>query len=221
MLLRVSPMVRSCFLFVTFASFLGSCSGPQNSSDNQTSAAPQEGSAPTTHTWQKGACQVRFAAGPQQHLPEGGQKSFSTFEIHHKKEGRALATAVTASAIGIESMVYDPRFKITDHVKIHVSPSEQRLLISENVPNDCCPCANYVLCELIGEELKTTYLEFPEWRPPVDPSLPLSARGPMFMENPTILTLGEDEVEFEFSDKKVRKVKMRDLPRLSNVKFPG
>lgn len=99
-------------------------------------------------------------------------------------------------------------------------PSEKWLLIKETVTNDCAPCVNFLLFERQEEGLKLSYLKMPTWQPPAKP-LENGVLPPLFPEHASILKLSDEAVEFCFSDKKLQRILLRDIPRLPGPMFPG
>ena len=193
-------------------------SAPLNIS--RSSDEPKNLPAITTQTWKVGRYQIRFAAGPVRLLPEGGQRGFSTYSVFYQEQDEAPMSEVAGSAIDIELLLEPPSLDLGNSIETWVSPSERWLMIKENVPNDCAPCANFLLFERQEAKLVFTYLEMPSWQPP-----PKVLKGgimpPLFAEKPVILKLTEDEVEFCFSDKKVQRLKLQEVPLLPGPVFPG
>ena len=195
------------------------CSTPKPPKE-QPQLSGNETAGETTHSWRLGHYKIRFAAGPVRPFSEGGLKGFSTYEVFYEQEGQVTLTEVASSAMNIETLVYSPILKLTDYIGVWASPSERWLLIKEDVPNDCCPCANFVLIERFEEELKVSYLQMPTWQPPVKP-IKGGGMPPIWHEDPEISRVSEDEIEFHFSDKKPQRIKIRDAPKKEGVTFPG
>lgn len=190
------------------------CSTPQPASEQLTVETAGE----TTRNWQLGHFQVRFAAGPVKPRSEGGQKGFSSYSLLY--QGDLTLTEVADSAIDIEWLIDSSSTKLTDYIAVWASPSEKWLLIKEDVPSDCGPCANFVLIERLEEVLKVSYLKMPMWQPPVKP-LPGGTMPLVWSEYPMILQITDEEIEYQFSNKKLQRIKIRDVPRKDGVTFPG
>ena len=204
---------------LVFVLLLAGCSTPKPRSEEPTQSV-SETVGETTHSWKLGHYQIRFAAGPTKPLAEGGQMSFSTYSVIYQKEGEVPLTEVASSAMDIDMLVHSPRLELTDHIGVWASPLERWLLIKEDVPNDCGPCANFVLFERLDEELKVTYPRLPTWQPPVKP-IKGGAIPPIWSEYPEIIKITEDEIEFQFSNKLPQSIKIRDAPKKEGVTFPG
>jgi hypothetical protein len=207
-------------VFLVLAILLAGCSTPESASKKSEALPESQGEGETTRTWQIGHYQVRFAAGPIKHLTEGGQRSFSTYAVLYQEEGQIAIPEVAGSAMNIDMLIDSPSLSLSDYIGVWASPSERWLLIKEDVPNDCAPCANFVMFERLEEEFKVFYLRMPTWQPSVKP-LKGGMMPPVFAEDPTILKVTENEIEYHFSDKKRQRIKIRDVPRAEGVTFPG
>jgi hypothetical protein len=215
----MTPSFKTQQLLYAVALLTG-CAAPKPVSPQPSVEQVLQQTGETTHAWKMGRYQVRFAAGPIQYFREGGLKSFSTYSVLYQEEGRAAITEVAGSAMDIDILIHSPNLHIADCISVWTSPSEKWLLIKEDVPNDCGPCVNYILFERLAEEFKFSYLKLPTWQPPVK-SLKGGVIPPVFAENPTILKLTDEEIEYHFSDKKPQRIKIRDAPKKEGVTFPG
>jgi hypothetical protein len=199
--------------------FLTGCASPK--ADIDQSAQPQAAeTGETTRLWQVGNFRVRFAAGPVQQSSEGGPKGFSSYSVSYQKEGEPILLEIAGSAMNLDLLVHSPSENLSNLISVWTSPSERWLLIREEVPNDWAPCVNFVLIERIEDELKVSYLKMPTWLPPLNP-IKAIGRPPVWSEYPEVITITEDEIEYQFSNKLPQRTRIRDVPTMKSVTFPG
>lgn len=209
-------MTSSSAVFLIIVMFLSSYTAPLHKADTTTKSPASYGGVPTTHTWQAGSYEVKFAAGPLDVHDDDGHKSHSTFAVTRFREGQAPITKVATSAINMgafEALT----FTIPDVVKVFLSPSERYLLISEDVPNETGPCSNFLLFEVVGDELRSSYLKIPRWLPPLGSH---EVRPPIENDLPTILRLTDDQIEFNYAGKHSQSLRISAIPKASRESYP-
>jgi hypothetical protein len=208
----------NAFIFVLSASLMLLCGCAVSPTKADGAPIPQrDGQAPTTHEWRTGLFHVLFSAGPVEHLSDGNRRTFSTYQVRHQVEGEPATTAIAESAQDVEVFLHSPDNKFEEIIRVFSSASSRTLLIAEDVINDCCPCSNFILFKISGDEIKIAYLDMPTWTPAVPAGMP----RPIFPEYPNVRRITDEQVEFEFSNKESRRLEFRGIRKLSGVRFPG
>jgi len=172
-------------------------------------AAPVVDSTATTAAWKSGEYTVSFRAGPGSY-----EKSYSHYEISRKFESDSyVSTVVAESPLMINSFRSGYYRKPEDNIQLFTSSSGKTLLIVEDVPNDCCPCRNWIIVRGVEGDLVYDYLNVPSRE---------VKNSDDFEEHPQIIKVTENEITYRYSDGKRGSSLVKDIVKKEKrPTFPG
>lgn len=171
---------------------------------------PQTTPKNTSASWNVAEFSVSFQAGPHANTEEK-HRSFSYYRIDRK-----LAQFAHQSSLVLESALSSNSFssskdKPSDYITIYASATGNSLLIQEIVPNDCAPCTNYLLVQVIDEDLIYHYLE-----------LPTIQHSETEYENAYVTAISDEDVTYRYSNgARGTRSFARSKSSENRVTFPG
>ncbi len=171
---------------------------------------PQAAPKNTSATWKVAPFSVSFQAGPHANTEEK-HRSFSCYRIERKlAKFTHLSSLVLESALSSDSFS-SPNDKLSDFISIYASATGNSLLIQEIVPNDCAPCSNYLLVQVIDDELIYHYLELPTIQP-----------SETDYENAYVTAISDKDVTYRYSNgTRGTRSFARSKSSENRVTFPG
>lgn len=161
--------------------------------------------------WKTSRYAISFTPGPKDSLHTG--KTFSYYRIALLDAPSGELTLPSAHSTGGFGTVTNPDPK--NWIRLIEDPENSALVIEETIPNDCGPCTNYLLVEPDAERrewLQHRYFKLPERS---------SGTGGIDSAFPTITSLRDGRVEYQYPNSPVEQRSVRSLPTEAAPTPPG
>jgi len=169
--------MRSLLLILALA--LSGCTTP-----GSTSAIKTPG-----YSWQAGKFAIVFQAGTQTSGVEP-KRSYSYYKVQRDIPPYSVPTFLAIeSAHSVEHFEWNPKQQPSDFIKSYLSDSGDTMLITEEIPNDCSPCTNYILVRVLGSEMNYEYLSIPMNEKSAEPE----------GETGQVVKISDSEVTYKYS----------------------
>jgi len=127
-------------------------------------------------------------------------------------QGAGKPITLRATSAFDDDRQYTSDDRVATNLELLADPSSDTLLIHEAIPNDCCPCDNYLLVRKSANRLEPRWLRIPSR---------LISKTDEFETEPTIVAITNDTLWYRFADQKVEKVKIDTLEATTGPLPPG
>ena len=139
--------------------------------------------------WQLAGFHVRFTAGPRR--PE--ERTAAAYQITCTDAAAPGHPLVMASAHSLDRFASVTNADPREWIRLVAAPDRRSLLIEEEIPNDCGPCANHLLVRVgCDGALAGTWLRLP--------SRTTGAPGGIDEDLPRVRALDGETIVFGYSD---------------------
>ena len=194
-----APAIPQFALAVTFATLFGVFGCADSFRANQ---------AHNISRWAEGGFAIEFHAGPR----SANGKAFSYYVVSHASDCHDSREIIESAWDSSTSFGPQPP-KPKDHIRLIIEPKGDRLLIEEEIPNDCSACKNYILVSRddLGS-MRHTYLRLPEESHP---------QGRFESELPTVKSLNGKTITYRYSFGEEISVSIDELEASSSPTAPG
>lgn len=184
--------------FIPFIFFPSCVTIPTNSGKN------------TSASWKVAQFSVSFQAGPHANREEN-HRSFSYYSIEIKAAKDTYPFSLVFESALFSDSFTSPKDLPSDFITLFASESGHSLLIQENVPNDCAPCTNYLLVQVMEQELSYQYLD-----------LPTRGLTETEYENARVTAISDKNVTYRYSDGSIGTRSFASSKKSENqLTFPG
>jgi len=173
-----------------------------------TSETPSDDSIVPVTTWQDAKNTIVLTPGPRTTDSSVGERSYSYYTVKRTTpEVYNLEQLLAESGLD-DQFPNDPM----EVISVVHSESFNTVLITEDIPNDCCPTFNYILFRYKAGKWRSEYLAIPSR---------FGEENNKLREFPVIEKLSDSHVTFSYTDGVRKNAAIATIKRRKRPLFPG